>query len=379
MALPELQQATKLVNNASRILLTVPEQTSEDALASMIATYAALQSAKEKGVDEVSPRHVPISLQFLAGSSQVQTAAHVQPEITVDIAGPTTIDAMRSVPLQGGVRLHISLPEGTIVSKSNIETSVRDMPYELIITFGMADLEALGSLFFDHTDFFYNTPIINIDHRASNEHYGTVNLVDITAGSVAEVTYELITLLVADTIDEAIATALYAGIVAGTGSFQKPSTTPRSFQVAARLMEADANREEVIQHLVKTKPLPLLKLTGRLYARLRFHKELNLFWSIVRPNDFADSGASAADLPPAIDELSNNLAGFNAAFILQEVGPSQYWVYLLLGKGLQQRRQEIQQQLTARRENNLLRMTLNTPTLEEAESATIEQIATIVR
>lgn len=379
MAIPELQQAIKLVKNAGRVLLTVPEQASEDALASMIATYVALQSSKEKGVDEVSANHVPTSLQFLSGSSQVQTHANMQPEITVDIAGPINIDAVRSVPLQGGVRLHISLPEGTLVTKSNIEATVRDMPYELIITFGTADLEALGSLFFDHTDFFYNTPIINIDHRADNEHFGTVNLVDITAGSVAEVTFELLTLLVSDKIDESIATALYAGIVAGTNSFQKPSTTPRSFQVAARLMEAEANREEVIQHLVKTKPLSLLKLTGRLYARLRYHKELNLFWSIVRPNDFADSGARESDLPEAINELSNNLAGFNVAFVLMEASPQHYQAYLLLGKGLHQRRQEIQQELSARRENNLLRITIDTPTLEEAENVAIERIAAIVR
>jgi nanoRNase/pAp phosphatase (c-di-AMP/oligoRNAs hydrolase) len=379
MALPELQQATKLVKGAGRILLTVADQTSEDAVAAMVATYLALQSTKEKGVDEVSSSHVPQSLQFLAGSSQVQTTANVQPEITVDIAGPITIDAVRTVPLQGGVRLHISLPDKTVITKDNIETSVRAMPYELIITFGTSDLEALGSLFFDHTDFFYNTPIINIDHRANNEHYGTVNLVDITAGSVAEVTWELINILTGDKLDEAIATALYAGVVAGTGSFQKPSTTPRSFLVAARLMEANANREEVIQHLIKTKPLSLLKLAGRLYARLRFHRELNLFWSIVRQSDFTDSGSDQKELSAAIDELSNNLAGFNVAFVLQETAEKTYFAWLLLGKGLHQRREEIQQQLSARRENGLLRITLNAPTLEEAENVALEQIAAIVR
>jgi len=379
MALSELKQAQKLVTGASRILLTVGEGASEDAVASMIALYVALQSAKEKGVDEVSPSHVPLSLQFLSGSSQMQTTANMQPEITVDIAGPAAIESVRSVPLQGGVRLHISLPPKTEISKSNIETSVRAMPYELIVTFGTADLEALGSLFFDHTDFFYNTPIINIDHRASNEHYGTVNLVDITAGSVAEVTWELITLVAGEKLDEAVATALYAGIVAGTGSFQKPSTTPRSFLVAAKLMEANADREEVIQHLLKTKPLSLLKLTGRLYAKLRYHKELNLFWSMVGPVDFAESDANEKDLAEAIEELSNNLAGFNLAFVLQETAEQHYYAWLLLGKGLQQRRQEIQQQLAARRENNLLRLTLPAPSMEEAENLALEQLATIVR
>ena len=377
MALPELKQAHGIIDRAARVLLLVPEKTSADAFASMVALYLALQPHKESGLDEVSPAHVPASLQFLPGSSQVSMRPQEQTDVVIDIAGPAAIEGVRQEPLQGGMRLHITLPGGARVNRDQIETVVRTLPYDVAVIFGAADLEALGKVFTDHTDFFYNTPIINIDHRPDNEHYGTVNIVDITAGSVAEVTYEFITSRFGSEIDTAIATALYAGIVAGTDSFQKPSTTPRSFQIASKLMEADADREAVIQHLVKTKPLHLIKLAGRLYARLRFDEHLQLFWSILRPVDFQESGATVEHVPAAMRELANNIAGFNAAFILHE-DRGIYTMYLLLGKGLLQRRQEIQDMLSAKRDNGLLEVRITASSLENAEQAALEKVRSIL-
>ncbi|MEX2054663.1 MAG: hypothetical protein WD972_00635, partial [Candidatus Andersenbacteria bacterium] len=328
---------------------------------------------KEDGVEEVSPSHVPAVLQFLPGSSQVSMKPRAQADIVLDMAGPTRIEGMRQEPLQGGLRLHIMMPEGVTLNRDQLEMLVRPLPYDVAIVFGASDLEAMGNTFTQHADFFYNTPIINIDHRADNEHFGTVNIVDITAGSVAEVTYELITTMFGERVEPGIATALYAGIVGGTESFQKPSTTPRSFQIAAKLIEQEADREAVIQHLVKTKPLALIKLTGRLYARLRYDEHLQLFWSILRPIDFTESGATPAEVPAAMKELANNIAAFNAAFILQEEAGI-YTVFVLLGKGLQQRRQEIQQLLGAQRENGLLRLRMAATSSEAAEQEAIEKI-----
>ena len=377
MALPELQQAQKIIDRATRVLLIVPAKPSRDAVASMIALYLALQNKKEDAVDEVSASHLPTQLQFLPGSSQVAMAPQKQTEVILDLAGPQNIADIRQEPLQGGIRLHVSLPENTTLTKSDIEASVRPLPYDAAIVIGAADLEDLGSLFTEYTDFFYNTPIINIDHRADNEHFGTVNLVDITAGSCAEVATELIDTLQPNELDRDIATALYAGIIAGTDSFQRPSTTPRSFQVAARLMEHDADREAVIQNLIKTKPLKLLKLSGRIYARLRYDEYVKLFWSIIRTLDFQDSGATVDDLPAALQELTNNIAAYNAAFLLYEY-QNVFALHLVLGPGLQQRRDEIQSQLSATRDNGLLKVTLTSTSLDEAEAEALEKVRAIL-
>jgi len=388
MARSELQQAGDLIERASDLLLLTPEKASIDALASLIALYLCIADyptvGSERSADAVAPSHLPRSLQFLAGSSQVKTEPTQHPEAIVDIAGLNTIERIRQEQLQGGVRLHLSLPTNQPITKDQIETSIRILPYDTVIIIGALDLEELGDVFTKHTDFFYNTPIINIDHRAANEHFGTVNLVDITAGSCAEVTHDFIVDLSTNGLTPEIATALYAGIVSGTDSFQRPSTTPRSFQVAAQLIEKDADREAVIQHLIKTKPLKLIKLTGSIYARLRYEEQVQLYWTILEQSDFQESGATSADIPHAMQELINSIAGFSAAFLLYQAEPTpnqanhQYIVYLLLGKGLRQRRREIQETLSATKQNGALTFTISAPSIETAESRAHDHIRQIL-
>ena len=216
-----------------------------------------------------------------------------------------------------------------------------------------------------------------------------MNLVDITTGSCAEVVFDFISARSPQLLNQDVATALYTGIVSGTDSFQKPSTTPRSFQVAANLFELHAKRELVIQYLVKTKPLKLIKLAGSIYAHLRFEEQVQLYWTILEKNDFTESGASSADVAAVMQELSNNIAGFNAAFLLYEdpaspsLAPSTtadhtYQAYLLLGHGLRPRRREIQEMLSATKENGALVFKVVAPSIEAAEQKAHEKIKQIL-
>lgn len=379
MSLPETKQAASVLERSNNILLLIPPKPSADAFASAAATYLALLEQHPGHIDAVSPSHVPLTLQFLPGSSQIIMEPQMEPQIILDIAGPTTIGQVRHHQLEGGVRIQVSLPSNnTPLTKDNIEVHVRALPYDAIITFGTTDLEELGDLFTNHADFFYNTPIINIDHRSSNEHYGTVNLVDITASSIAEVTHELITSLPKATITGNIATCLYAGIVAATESFQKPSTTPHAFALAADLLNQQADKELVIQNLVKTKPLPLLKLAGRTYARLRYDEHGRIFWSLLKDVDFRDSGADPDLISDVMHELERNIAGFNVAFIIYPAPNNTYAACIKLGKGLLKRRQEIQKEIGADRLNGLLHLPLPTNAIEQAEDQALEKIRNIV-
>src|SRR3989344_1086779 len=378
MSLPEIQQALTVLNKSNRVLLLVPEKPSVDAFSSMMALSLALIKTGKQEVHSVSPSHVPLELQFLPGSSQVLMNPQLKPGIIIDIANVTKLVEIKQEQLKGGMRIQLVLEEGVEATADLIETHVRQMPYDVIVIFGASDLVDLGSLFTNHADFFYNTPVINIDHRAANEHFGTINIVDITASSIAEITYELTLTITEQNIDADIATALYAGIVGATQSFQKPSTTPHAFQVAADLMQHQAHTEIVIQQLIKTKPLSLLKLAGRTYARLRHDEHGRLFWSILRELDFVESGSSYQHIPLVMAELTNNISGYNAACILYEDGAKQYTLYVSLGKGLVKRTKEIQEQLGARKENKLLVVSIDAPSLEEAEKRSIIKMQGII-
>ncbi|OGY36717.1 MAG: hypothetical protein A3E36_04040 [Candidatus Andersenbacteria bacterium RIFCSPHIGHO2_12_FULL_45_11b] len=373
-----MQQAVAVIKRSKNIALFVPEKPSTDAFSSMMALSLALLQDTEKTIYSISPTHVPEELQFLPGSSQITMKPDIQPTLIVDIADTESIERITQEHITGGMRVHITLPSGIDLTKDLAEIHVRQLPYDCAILFGASDLADLGETFTEFADFFYNIPIINIDHKPTNEYFGTINVVDITASSIAEITHELITSIAPDAINQDIATVLYAGIVGATESFQKPSTTPRAFQLAAELMNKHAQTDVVIQHLVKTKPLSLLKIAGRTYARLRHDEHGQLFWSILRSLDFHESEATEAQIPLIMHELTNNISGYNAAFILCENEAKEHVIYITLGKGLAKRRDEIQAQLSAKKQNGMLTVSLPPSSLEEAEVLAIQKVRQIL-
>lgn len=378
MSLPEIQQALAVINRSKSIALLVTEKPSVDSFCSMMALSLAIQQLPDIEVHCISSAHVLPELQFLPGSSQVLTSPKTHPTLVIDIAGITAVDGIREEHINGGMRLHVALQDHVDLTKDLVETHVRQLPYDAAILFGTADLADLGETFTNHADFFYNTPIINIDHKPTNEYFGTINMVDITASSIAEITHELILAIHPEHIGTDIATSLYAGIVGATESFQKPSTTPHAFQLAAELMKDGAQTDIVIQHLVKTKPLSLLKLAGRTYARLRHDEHGHLFWSILRSSDFTESDATPEHLPLVMHELTNNISGYNAAFILLENALKEYSVYMTLGKGLTKRSAEIQEKLSAKKRHGIFVFPIPASSLEEAEMKAVEQVRNIL-
>ncbi len=77
--------------------------------------------------------------------------------------------------------------------------------------------------------------LINIDHHVSNNCFGDLNLVDPTSPATGAMLYEL---LVAEglALPPAARDALYVAISTDTGSFQYPSTTARTHEIAADLV-----------------------------------------------------------------------------------------------------------------------------------------------
>ena len=81
-----------------------------------------------------------------------------------------------------------------------------------------------------------NVPLwLNIDHHISNPHYGDLNLIDATSPATGEILYELIIALGLPLPEES-RDALYVAVSTDTGSFQYPSTTAKTYDMAADLI-----------------------------------------------------------------------------------------------------------------------------------------------
>jgi phosphoesterase RecJ-like protein len=78
-------------------------------------------------------------------------------------------------------------------------------------------------------------PSLNIDHHATNERYGQVNLVRGDYSSTGEIIYDL-AMAAGWGIDRDVAEALWVAIVTDTGRFSYSSTKPSTLRCAADLL-----------------------------------------------------------------------------------------------------------------------------------------------
>lgn len=118
--------------------------------------------------------------------------------------------------------------------------------------------------------------VINIDHHASNTMFGTINYVVEGASSTSELIYELLKALEqhtnhTDLITTDAAACLLSGIIGDTGSFRYPSTTARTFRVAAELVERGARPDILTQELFATQSLVALKLQSEALGAVTVH------------------------------------------------------------------------------------------------------------
>jgi phosphoesterase RecJ-like protein len=76
---------------------------------------------------------------------------------------------------------------------------------------------------------------INIDHHISNPQYGDLNLIDASSPATGEILYRMITSLGLPMPPES-RDAIYVAVSTDTGSFQYPSTTAGTYEMAADLV-----------------------------------------------------------------------------------------------------------------------------------------------
>ena len=110
--------------------------------------------------------------------------------------------------------------------------------------------------------------VVNIDHHHDNTLFGEFNFVDPDASSTAEIVYELAVELDVR-VTPAMARALYIGIVTDTGKFMYDSTSARTHEVAAALVRAGVNVDDVNRRLYESVPIEKLRLLSRALDNVR--------------------------------------------------------------------------------------------------------------
>jgi bifunctional oligoribonuclease and PAP phosphatase NrnA len=144
--------------------------------------------------------------------------------------------------------------------------------------------------------------VINIDHHHDNTRFGTVNLIDVNASCTAEIVYDLAGLLGVEMTPE-LANALYVALVTDTGKFMYENTDERSHRMAAGLIEAGVQVNEIYRRLYEHAPLEKLKLLARALERVELRDEGRLSVTYISTDDYSSTGASEALTEGVIDHL----------------------------------------------------------------------------
>ena len=144
--------------------------------------------------------------------------------------------------------------------------------------------------------------VINIDHHHDNTRFGTINLIDVEASCTAEIVYELAGLLGVEMTPE-LANALYVALVTDTGKFMYENTDERSHRMAAGLIEAGVQVNEVYRRLYEHAPIEKLKLLARALDKVEVRDDGRLAVTYISEGDYSSTGASEALTEGVIDHL----------------------------------------------------------------------------
>lgn len=295
------QQVIDTLKGSQKVLLTTRADAHEDSIASCLAMYLLLQKLGV-AADIVLPSldHKLQKCSFLPYSGSIKDNSQIK-QLVVSIPEVNSISDFRYEIEDGALKIYVTTNDDAVDVKK-IEAHAGALDHDLVVVCDAPDLHSLGALYTEHTEFFYNTPIINIDHNPGNELYGQINCVDVKAVSTTEVIVNMFNQIWDKNIDADIATILLTGMIAKTKSFQTGNTTPQALRTASDLVEKGARRDEIIQNLYRQHKLHTLRLWGRVLTRIERQANGAVF-SYIRREDFSESGAGEDDIPGIMDEL----------------------------------------------------------------------------
>jgi len=320
MALNETQQVTEAIKKSHHILITFRKDFTIDAVASALALYLVLKK-QEKLVDIIcSDFKLPDSLKFLPTTKNIKDNFSTLQKFVINLdTTKNKVDEFSYDLKKDKLKIYITPKSGSFEQK-NIKAESSEYKYDLVIALDTPDLESLGKIYRNFTEFFYNTSIINIDHKAENEHFGQINLTNMNAVATAEILFNLINEIDRNLIDSEVATCLMTGLISKTRSFKTNNVTPKTLEVASQLLSAEADRDAIIKSLYRSRSLTTLNLWGRVLARLKNDGNNKLVWSLLTENDFVEAQASHNDLPDVIDELISFIPGVEVVVLIYQLG-----------------------------------------------------------
>lgn len=157
---------------------------------------------------------------------------------------------------------------------------------------------------------------INIDHHMSNPHYGDYSYVEHISA-----TSEILTHLLREwnfPVTEAVAMALYLGIVNDTGNFSHDNVTKKTLEAAQYLVEKGARASYIVRNFLNTSSYASLKLLGEALANFVYLPEVKLVHYYLSQAVMKKYGARKEHTEGIVEKLLSYEEASVALFLREE-------------------------------------------------------------
>jgi phosphoesterase RecJ-like protein len=155
-----------------------------------------------------------------------------------------------------------------------------------------------------------------IDHHKTQDDLGAVRLVDVSAEATGRLVHEAITAL-GGPLTPAAAGGLFVAVATDTGWFRHANTTPATFALSAKLVEAGAQPELLYDELYERNSLARLKLMGLVLERLQVTDNGQVAYTEIRRPDYETTGATPQDTEDLVN-FTRSLNGVEVGLFFME-------------------------------------------------------------
>lgn len=237
----QLQELKTKLGTAQSVLLTIPEDPSQDVVAASLALYLSIKQSG-KAVSIVSSTSPVVRDSHLVGLDKITTdVGGANLVITLDVP-ENAIDKVTSNTEGGHLNLIINPAKGVSpITSENVKFSYSGAAADLVIIIGAADLKDVGALAEKENELFNKDNLVNISNQVGT--YGAINITDPSSSNS-----ELITALLKELalpLDVDIANNLMQGIESATSGLSSPNMTADTFEALAILYRTGARRTPV--------------------------------------------------------------------------------------------------------------------------------------
>lgn len=194
-----------------------------------------------------------------------------------------------------------------------------DVIYDLFLALDCGDKDRLGDAakYFDCAK-----KTICIDHHISNRGYAKVNYIVPEASSTSELVYGC---MEEERISGKVAECIYLGIVHDTGVFQYSCTSPKTMEVAGKLMGKGIDFTKIIEDTFYKKTYQQNQILGLALTKSRLCLDGACITSYITREEMREHGIGPKDLDGVVSQLRVT-DGVEAAVFLYETGEGEYKV-----------------------------------------------------